>query len=717
MHTTCSANFVIMAGLLLAATARAAEPAANCDDIFRSAIAVWHMDGTRDATGRNPLTAVGNVKFGVRLEGRDLADSLATGNDGRVAQFDGGYLSAGQGDGGVLNLSGSALTVSVRLRSPTGVWGKPILSKHGGHDRLVYNLFSFDHAIGFELGVAGKSGMTGVQAPLDKIGREDWHNVICCYDGRMLRMFVDGVWLSEAAVSGPLRQGNTEPCLLAAESYGSRIHSAWQGQIDHAAIWNRALTREEILRLSGGAERAAAAQKRFARLPRPAEPLYHESLRPQFHFTARYWEGYTVQPDNSGHEGWVNDVNGPIWLDGEYHLFGQRWWHAWLHAVSRDLVHWTELRPAFGEGGRFGGTQSGTCVVDYQNVSGLAKGKEPVLIAFWAAQDNQNQCISFSIDRGHTWTKWAKNPVLAHPYRDPKVFWHEPTKEWIMVLCGPPDYSYLIFTSRDLLHWEKQSVIRDMFECPDMFPLALDGDAKKTKWVVVNGDAKYLVGDFDGKVFTPITKKKTGDWGGAAYATQTFNNMPQNDPRRIQVAWLRDGRWPRMPFNQQWSFPVEMTLHTRPDGPTVFRYPIREIERLWGETSDISPITLHPGENWLVAKTGKHYDIEMEIDATGSEASEIVMELAGSSKVRYLVKDKVLESCGARVALAPEDGRVEVRVLLDRTSVEVFGNHGLVSISKCMLPNDSKPPLVLSVVGGKAKLHRLTLHTVKSMWE
>ena len=339
------------------------------------------------------------------------------------------------------------------------------------------------------------------------------------------------------------------------------------------------------------------------------------------------------------------------------------------------------------------------------------------MIAFWAAQDNQNQCISFSNDRGRTWTKWDENPVLAYPYRDPKVFWHEPTKKWIMVLCGPPNYSYLIFTSTDLLHWEKQSNMPDMFECPDMFPLALDGDGAKTKWVVVNGDARYLVGDFDGKVFKPRTGKKTGDWGGAAYATQTFNNMPPNDRRRIQVAWLRGGRWPKMPFNQQWSFPVEMTLHTRAGGPTIYRYPIREIEKLWGEKLDMSPITLHPGENAFVKQTGKYYDIEVEIDLARSDASEIVLELAGSSKVRYLVNDKVLENCGSRAVLAPENGRVELRVLLDRTSVETFGNHGLVSISKCMLPNDGKSPLVLSAVGGKAKLSRLTLHTVKTMWE
>ncbi len=172
-----------------------------------------------------------------------------------------------------------------------------------------------------------------------------------------------------------------------------------------------------------------------------------------------------------------------------------------------------------------------------------------------------------------------------------------------------------------------------------------------------------------------------------------------------------------MPFNQQWSFPVEMTLHTRPDGQTVYRYPIREIEKLWEEKFDLSPLTLHPGENPFAKLTGKFYDIEMEIDIAASDASEVVLDLAGSSKVRYLVKDKVLESCGSRAPLAPENGRVELRVLLDRTSVEVFGNHGLVSISKCMLPDDSQPPLVLSAIGGTAKLTRLTLHALKSMWE
>ena len=121
----------------------------------------------------------------------------------------------------------------------------------------------------------------------------------------------------------------------------------------------------------------------------------------------------------------------------------------------------------------------------------------------------------------------GREPGARTAYRDPKVFWHEPTKKWIMVLCGPPDYSYLIFTSADLLHWEKQSSIPDMFECPDMFPLGLDGDAAKIKWVVVNGDAKYLVGDFDGKVFTPAPRRRR-----ATGAVRSTRRRPSTTCRR-----------------------------------------------------------------------------------------------------------------------------------------------------------------------------------------
>jgi hypothetical protein len=149
-----------------------AADSAPGDEVFKTAVAAWHMDGLKDMAGRNKLRVVGAVSLGVKLEGKDLRDSIESGNDGLVAQLEGRYLDAGQGTGGMLNLTGSALTVSVRLRRPSGAWGKPLFSKHGGHDRLTYSLFSFDSAIGFELGTRDTRGMTQVLAPLDRIGAQ-----------------------------------------------------------------------------------------------------------------------------------------------------------------------------------------------------------------------------------------------------------------------------------------------------------------------------------------------------------------------------------------------------------------------------------------------------------------------------------------------------------------------------------------------------------------
>lgn len=471
------------------------------------------------------------------------------------------------------------------------------------------------------------------------------------------------------------------------------------------------------LALGAGEDQVATAK------PAPAEKLYRESLRPQFHFTARYWDDYRLNPQPL-QEGWLNDVNGLVYFDGEYHLFGQRWWACWLHAVSKDLIHWQELPPAFGQDEQFGGTQSGSCVIDVENTSGLATGNTPVMVAFWSAGDNQRQCISYSNDRGRTWTKYAKNPVLAHPHRDPKVFWYAPGKHWVMVLYGPPQDQYLLFSSPNLLAWEPRGSIPEMFECPDMFPLALDGDPRQTRWVVVAGNGEYLVGQFDGQQFRPEPKKKRGDFGPHFYATQTWNNMPPTDPRRIQVAWMRGGSYPNMPFNQQWTFPCELSLHDGPQGPTLHRYPIAEIERLWDQTVTVGPLTLEPAsENPLEKLAGQHFDVQVELDIARSNAQEVVFGLLGK-QIRYRVGEKLLDACDgsdpgcqAMAPLEPVTGRVRLRFLVDCTSIEAFGNQGAVSLSQCILPDLEQPPLRIVAVGGKVQVDQITVHTMKSMWE
>jgi len=448
----------------------------------------------------------------------------------------------------------------------------------------------------------------------------------------------------------------------------------------------------------------------------PARPkLYHEALRPQFHFTARYWNDYRLNPKEH-QEGWINDVNGLVYLDGEYHLFAQRWWSCWLHAVSKDLVHWEELPPAFGKDEKFGGTQSGGAVVDYANTSGLATGKTPVMIAFWASVDNKRQCISYSNDKGRTWTKYAGNPVLVHPERDPKVFWYEPDHKWIMVLYGPPEHSYLLFESKNLLAWKPIGApIPDMYECPDMFPLKVDGDPAKQKWVIIDGSGAYVTGRFDGTNFQAETKKQPGDYGRNFYATMTWVGIPQRDGRRIQIAWMRGGAYPDMPFNQQLTFPAELTLRSTPDGPRLFRTPIREIASLYAGSVKLGPQTLKPGGNPLAATGGEALDVAIEIDAAKTTADEVVFEARGNP-VKYSFKDRTVDSCGVRVPLPARSGRVTLRMLVDRMSIETFGNDGAVSITNVAAPQPAETPLALRAVGGSVALAAMRVSRIGSIW-
>jgi fructan beta-fructosidase len=453
----------------------------------------------------------------------------------------------------------------------------------------------------------------------------------------------------------------------------------------------------------------------------PVAPLYQEALRPQFHFTARYWDSYKLNP-GPHEEGWINDVNGLVYLDGEYHLFAQRWWSCWLHAVSRDLVHWEELPPAFGKDEVFGGTQSGGAVVDWENASGLATGQTPVIVAFWSAVDNLRQCICYSNDRGRTWTKYAGNPVLVHGYRDPKVFWYAPQRKWVMVLYGPPDDAalpencYLLFGSKDLLHWEKlPGEIPHMYECPDMFELPLDGDPANRRWVVVEGDGSYLVGSFDGERFQAETEKLTGDFGPSFYATMSWINIPPEDGRRIQLGWMRNGSYPNMPFNQQISFPCELSLRTLPEGVRLCRYPAAEIAQLYADRFSMADTTLRSGDNPLASAEGELFDIEMELDLCRSTCSAVVLDARGSL-VSYVVKDQALDSCGVRTKLPPRDGRVHIRVLVDRMSVETFGNRGEVPITSCSQARASGVPLSLVALGGDAFVTALEVRTLGSAW-
>ncbi|MGW5659516.1 GH32 C-terminal domain-containing protein [Streptomyces sp. NPDC003758] len=251
--------------------------------------------------------------------------------------------------------------------------------------------------------------------------------------------------------------------------------------------------------------------------PAMADTLYHEQYRPQFHFTPA--------------QNWMNDPNGLIWYKGQYHLFfqynpsGNTWGNmSWGHAVSTDLVHWKQLPVAIPQDENEM-VFSGSVVLDKNNTSGLGTSENPPLAAVYTSLVKstgvQRQSLAYSTDGGTTWKKYSGNPVLdldSVNFRDPKVFWYAPTHSWLMTVALSDQHKVSFYSSPDLKHWTRLSdfgpagATGGVWECPDLFPLPVDGDQKKTKWVLVvnlnpgaiagGSGAQYFVGDFDGKRFT-----------------------------------------------------------------------------------------------------------------------------------------------------------------------------------------------------------------------
>ena len=314
-----------------------------------------------------------------------------------------------------------------------------------------------------------------------------------------------------------------------------------------------------------------------------ADKLYQEKYRPLFHFTSR--------------AGWLSDPSGLVFVPlekkdtpffnpglGEWHMFyrhnlfgRQSGKMQWGHAVSEDLARWQELgsEPLLKhQGDRI---FSGSAAYDRDNTSGWGtKEKPPLVLAYTGA--GRGECIAFSTDRGRTWQEYDRNPVLKHAGSDPKLFWHQQAKHWVMAVCDEmQDRQWLAFhTSPDLKNWSFASRLEGFFEGPDLFELPLDDNpAKGTKWVLFTADGKYLTGDFDGKEFKADSLVKKQLWYGHCYAAQTFDNAPMppiymgtssgfRRPLRIQIGWAKGVTFPGMPFGQQMTVPVSaLSLHTR----------------------------------------------------------------------------------------------------------------------------------------------------------
>mgnify|MGYP005837710621 FL=1 len=439
-----------------------------------------------------------------------------------------------------------------------------------------------------------------------------------------------------------------------------------------------------------------------------AASLYKEKYRPQFHFSSR--------------RGWNNDPNGLVFYKGEYHLFYQHnpygwgWGNMhWGHAVSRDLVRWTELPIAIYPH-RYGDwVFSGSAVVDKDNTAGWKKGDEDAIVAAHTST-GRGECIAYSLDRGRTFTEYEGNPVVKHRGRDPKLIWHAPGKRWVMAVYDEHEGKRWIafHTSPNLKDWTFQSRIEGYYECPELFELPVDGQKDKTRWAVYAADGAYAVGAFDGKAFTPDHQgKHRFNWGNCFYASQTFSNIPPEDGRRIQIAWGRIGH-KAMPFNQMMNFPVQLTLGTTDEGVRMFAEPVREIELLHAKKHSWNGLTLKEGENPLKGIEGDLFHIIAELEP--GDAAQVGLDIRGTPVV-YDAEAGQLEARGCKAPLRPEGGKIRLEMLVDRTSVEVFANRGRIYMPIGVIPPDDNRSLAAFARGGAAMLVSLEVHELRSAWQ
>ncbi len=464
---------------------------------------------------------------------------------------------------------------------------------------------------------------------------------------------------------------------------------------------------------------------------------YQEPFRPQFHFTPA--------------EKWMNDPNGLVYYQGVYHLFYQYYpedivWGPmhWGHATSTDMLHW-EHKPIALYPDEHGLIFSGSAVVDVNNTSGFGSPENPPLVAIYTYhdmekeklgnKDHQTQGIAYSLDNGESFIKYAGNPVILNgefqDFRDPKVFWDNNTEQWVMALVAGDHLR--LYKSDNLLEWtymsefgKDQGAHGGVWECPDLFELQV-GDTDETKWVLLisinpgapNGGSgtQYFVGDFDGTTFTSDQKvEKWLDWGTDNYAGVTYNNTP--DGSRLFIGWMSNWAYARDTPTEVWRSAMTLPRHLSLDNIQgeyeLLNYPIPGLDGLLTD-EDTTMVSLPPGGEESIAL---EHDNQCELRFTTSardltlrfenDAGEhLLLELDAGQKLMMLNRSQsgltdFQESFGT-VQQMPIDnlpeGDVEVRILLDTSSVEVFLNEGQYVMTAQLFPIQAYSELVVTNTG------------------
>ncbi len=494
--------------------------------------------------------------------------------------------------------------------------------------------------------------------------------------------------------------------------------------------------------------------------------IYNEKYRPQYHFTPE--------------ENWLNDPNGLVYYKGEYHLFYQHnpydniWGSMhWGHAVSRDLVHWQHLPIALEPDDELGMVFSGSAVVDKKDSSGFFEGDSGLVAIYTSHLETkegpiQNQCIAYSRDKGRTWTKYEKNPVIKNigekDFRDPKVFWHEQRKKWIMVVACKDRVQF--YDSANLKDWNLLSnfgagigIHGNVWECPDLIklPVERESDSVNTKadspeensadteekWLLSIGDThgrstgvitQYFIGEFDGFKFSSDYEQSfIIDQGQDLYALQSWSNLPQD--RKVWIGWMNNigymNQIPTKPWRGMMSLPRELKLIETDGRIKLFQTPIEELKEL--RENIYQQEDIHLTDEMIIYTEEESYEINALIEFKEAEAISFVLNENGEQQTvvgcnikegRIFVdrrisgvidfSDNFLEY--KEIDWEVKDKKIEVNIFVDGSSLEVFIDGGELSITDLFFPEKAQQKIRVKAINGGLKLRNFELYKLQSIW-
>lgn len=485
--------------------------------------------------------------------------------------------------------------------------------------------------------------------------------------------------------------------------------------------------------------------------------LYNKNYRPEFHFSP---------PSH-----WLNDPNGLVYYEGSYHLFyqhhpyGNKWGPMhWGHAVSKDLIHW-QHKPIALFPDEHGAIFSGCCVVDWNNSSGLFDDTHGLVALFTHADTcpetgnpRQRQSLAFSSDSGETWKKYEGNPVLTEneliDFRDPKVFWHEQSQKWVMVIVAGDRVRF--YGSTNLREWSFTSEFGvgqgshdGVWECPDLFELQID-DSGQSKWVLIisigdNPDCpegsrtQYFIGEFDGTTFIndyPADEVKWLDYGRDNYAGVSWSDVPKQDGRRVMIGWMSNWKYANETPTGDWrgamTLPRALSLKSYDNDLLLVQMPVQEVEQLRKSSMSWNALTVTPTAPFTLKTNGELLEIETEIDVrsgaevsirlVATEQSELVIGYDPMQQWLSIDRSKCSATdfnpafpCKHGAEAIPQNGIVKLHIWLDRSSVEVFVNDGVTVLTDQIFPDAPIEKVAIEVATGQSVLNSLNIHHLNSI--